>query len=77
MKNSSMYRGADMRGRHSRREILAVMGALPLVLFAGMSSAMADGDGSETAGDGSETAGIVMRNGWMLRPEDLARLGMS
>ena len=49
----------------SRRNILALLGGLAAVTVAGGMTAYATGHG-----------GVVVRDGWILRADDLARLGL-
>ena len=49
----------------SRRNILALLGGLAAVAVAGVTTA-----------DGFERGGVVVRDGWILRADDLARLGL-
>jgi hypothetical protein len=56
-----------MPAGQSRREVLAFAGLLPLAYVLAPAAAMAE----------PETGGIVMRDGWILRADDLRRLAIS
>lgn len=66
MKNRGIRRKPDMPAGQSRREVLALAALLPL---AGML-------GGPAFAAGPETRGIVMRDGWILRRDDLRRLAI-
>jgi hypothetical protein len=51
----------------SRREILAFAGLLPLAYALGAGAAAAE----------PEAGGIILRDGWILRRDDLRRLAIS
>jgi hypothetical protein len=67
MKNSSIRRKPVMPAGQSRREILAFAGLLPLAYALGPATAAAE----------PRAGGIVMRDGWILRADDLRRLATS
>jgi hypothetical protein len=67
MKNSSIRRKPVMPEGQSRRQVLAFAGLLPLAYVLGTAPAAA----------ASEAGGIVMRDGWILRADDLRRLAVS
>jgi hypothetical protein len=67
MKNSSIRRKPVMPEGRSRREILAFAGLVPLAYVLGSAAAAAEPDAD----------GIVMRDGCILRADDLRRLAIS
>jgi hypothetical protein len=67
MKNSGIRRKPDMPKGHSRRHFLALLGMLP---FAGLFR-IRDVDAAPIVD------GIIVRDGWILRADDLRRLGIS
>jgi hypothetical protein len=67
MKNSSIRRRPVMPEGQSRREILAFAGLLPLAYALGAGAAAAE----------PEAGGIILRDGWILRRDDLRRLAIS
>ena len=58
-------KGVSLAFSTSRRNILALLGGLAAVTVAGGMTAYATGHG-----------GVVVRDGWILRADDLARLGL-
>lgn len=64
MKNRSIRRKPDMPLGQSRRDVLALAGLLPLALTLAPPALAAM----------PEAGGIVMRDGWILRADDLKRL---
>lgn len=72
MKNSGMYRGPDMQGGRSRREVLTAMGVFPLAYLVGSEALAAEPAPPKPAG----TGGLIVREGWILRADDLEKLGI-
>jgi hypothetical protein len=67
MKNSGIRSRPDMPKGHSRRHFLALLGMLPfatLLRVRGLAAAPVED-------------GIVMREGWILRADDLKRLAIA
>jgi hypothetical protein len=67
MKNRSIRRKPVMPKGRSRREVLVLAGLLPLLPLLG----------GATPAAASESGGIIMRDGWILRRDDLGRLMIS
>jgi len=72
MKNRSMYRGTDMQVGRSRREILTALGFVPFAALLGSQAMAAEPAPAAADGDG----GLIVRDGWILRREDLEKLGI-
>lgn len=72
MKNSGMYRGPDMQVGRSRREVLSAIGVFPLAYLVGSAALAAETAPPKPAG----TDGLIVRDGWILRADDLEKLGI-